>query len=44
MLQGATATAGLLSIPAIVSRTFADVADFVPAPLRAGYIIAMSVA
>jgi hypothetical protein len=26
----------LLSIPAIVTRTFADVADFVPAPLRAG--------
>jgi hypothetical protein len=39
MLQGATATAGLLSIPAIVTRTFADVADAVPLPLRSGEIL-----
>ena len=34
ILQGATASVGLLSIPAIVTRSFADVADFVPPPLR----------
>jgi D-amino-acid oxidase len=38
ILQGATAAAGLLSIPAIVTRTFADVADFI-SPLRAGEIL-----
>jgi hypothetical protein len=36
ILQGAAAAAGLLSIPAIVTRAFAEAADVVAAPLRAG--------
>src|SRR5262245_39066205 len=40
MLQGsATAAAGLLSVPAIVTRAFAEAADVVAAPLRAGEIL-----
>jgi D-amino-acid oxidase len=39
ILQGATAAAGLLSIPAIVTRAFAEAAEVVAAPLRAGEIL-----
>jgi D-amino-acid oxidase len=38
LLQGATAV-GLLSVPAIAGRSFADVADFVASPLRGGEIL-----
>jgi len=39
ILQGAMASAGSLSVPAITTRTFADIADAVPPPLRPGEVL-----
>jgi D-amino-acid oxidase len=39
ILQGATASLGLLGAPAVVRQTFADVVDFAPDSLRGGEIL-----
>jgi glycine/D-amino acid oxidase-like deaminating enzyme len=39
ILQGATASVGLLSMPAIATRAFAETADVVQPPLRGGEIL-----